>query len=139
MVGSTFKTMYLVSKSDIDSNVKKNFKLSLQNKDICDGGMSVSVKPIKTRIRNKPKVEKKDKFYDDDDGEDEDEDYGKSKFKQQYSKPTEQIPPNFGFSLKDANMAQRRSVNYDKSKTSAKCLFFTSFVIKDVAQRPRVS
>ena len=116
MVGSTFKTMYLVSKSDIDSNVKKNFKLSLQNKDICDGGMSVSVKPIKTRIRNKPKVEKKDKFYDDDDGEDEDEDYGKSKFKQQYSKPTEQIPPNFGFSLKDANMAQRRSVNYDKSK-----------------------
>ena len=48
--------------------------------------------------------------------EDEDEEYGKSKFKQQYSKPTEQIPPNFGFSLKDANMAQRRSVNYDKSK-----------------------
>ena len=116
MVGSTFKTMYLVSKSEVDNNTKKNFKLSLQNKDICNGGMSVSVKPIKTRIRNKPKVEKKDKFYDDDDGEDEDEDYGKSKFKQQYSKPTEQIPPNFGFSLKDANMAQRRSVNYDKSK-----------------------
>ena len=117
MVGSTFKTMYLVSKSDIDSNVKKNFKLSLQNKDICDGGMSVSVKPIKTRIRNKPKVEKNDKFYDDnDDGEDEDEDYGKRKFNQQYSKPSEQIPPNFGFSLKDANIPQRRSVNYDKSK-----------------------
>ena len=58
MVGSAFKTMYLVSKSDIDKNGKKNFKLSLQNKDICDGGMSVSVKPIKTRIRNSPKVEK---------------------------------------------------------------------------------
>ena len=49
MVGSAFKTMYLVSKSDIDNNVKKNFKLSLQNKDICDGGMSVSVRPIKKR------------------------------------------------------------------------------------------
>ena len=59
MVGSTFKTMYLISKSDIDNNVKKNFKLSLQNKDICDGGMSVSVRPIKSRkIRNKPNVGK---------------------------------------------------------------------------------
>ena len=54
--------MYLVSKSDLengnDNNVKKNFKLSLQNRDICDGGMSVSVKPIKTRVRNKKNVEK---------------------------------------------------------------------------------
>ena len=56
MVGSTFKTMYLVSKSDIDNNsLKKNFKLSLQNNDICDGGMSVSVKPIKTREKSKEK------------------------------------------------------------------------------------
>ena len=59
MVGSAFKTMYLVSKSEIDNNVKKNFKLSLQNKDICDGGMSVSVRPIKRRrIGNKPKAGK---------------------------------------------------------------------------------
>ena len=73
MVGSTFKSMYLLSKSDIDNNVKKNFKLSLQNKDICDGGMSVSVRPIKSRkIRNKPNVGKivqslkkgDDQFYD---------------------------------------------------------------------------
>ena len=62
MARSTFKTMYLVSKSDLenrnDRKAKKNFKLSLQNRDICDGGMSVSVKPIKTRVRNKQNVEK---------------------------------------------------------------------------------
>ena len=62
MAHSTFKTMYLLSKSDLenrnDNNAKKNFKLSMQNRDICDGGMSVSVKPIKTRVRNKRKVEK---------------------------------------------------------------------------------
>ena len=56
MVGPTFKTMYLVSKSDLydDDKRKKNFKLSLQNRDICDGGMNVSVRPIKTRVKNKP-------------------------------------------------------------------------------------
>ena len=62
MTRSTFKTMYLVSKSDLenrnDRKAKKNFKLSLQNRDICDGGMSVSVKPIKTRVRNKQNIEK---------------------------------------------------------------------------------
>ena len=62
MARSTFKTMYLVSKSDLenrnDNNVKKNFKLSLQNRDICDGGMSVSVKPIKTRVINKQNAAK---------------------------------------------------------------------------------
>ena len=119
MVGSAFKTMYLVSKSDIDNNVKKNFKLSLQNKDICDGGMSVSVKPIKRRIRNKPEIENSVQSLNDgndDDGEDENEADSKSKFKQQYSKPTKQIPPNYGFSRRDSNMEQRRSVNYDKSK-----------------------
>ena len=60
MARSTFKTMYLVSKSDLenrnDRKAKKDFKLSLQNRDICDGGMSVSVKPIKTRVRNKQNV-----------------------------------------------------------------------------------
>ena len=104
MVGSTFKTMYLVSKSEVDNNTKKNFKLSLQNKDICNGGMSVSVKPIKTRKRHKPKVEKSvkplkrsdDKSYydddvdddDDDDGENRDEGYGHNHSRQQsrYSK-----------------------------------------------------
>ena len=116
MVGSTFKTMYLVSKSDVDNSLKNNFKLSLQNNDICDGGMSVSVKPIKTR--KKSKDEKSDKFYDDDE---EDEDGGFSNFKQQYrySKPTKQIPPNYGFSLRDANMEQRRLVNYDKPKQNS--------------------
>ena len=59
MAESTFKTMYLVSKSDLDINAKNNFRLSLQNKDICDGGMNVSVKPIKTRLRNKTQINKK--------------------------------------------------------------------------------
>ena len=125
MVGSAFKTMYLVSKSNIDNNVKKNFKLSLQNKDICDGGMSVSVRPIKKRrIRNKHKIGKSvqslnrsdDQFYDDDNGKHEDEDDGTSKFKQQYYKPAKQIPPSYGFSLRDANTKQRGPVNYDKPK-----------------------
>ena len=90
MVGSTFKTMYLVSKSDIDNNsLKKNFKLSLQNNDICDGGMSVSVKPIKTREKSKEKKSVQS-FKRGDDDDDEDEDGGFSNFKQQYgySKPT---------------------------------------------------
>ena len=120
MVGSAFKTMYLVSKSNIDNNVKKNFKLSLQNKDICDGGMSVSVRPIKKRrIKNKPKVEKSVQSLnddDDDDGKYEDENDGTSKLKQQYYKPTKQIPPSYGFSLRDANTKQRGSVNYHKPK-----------------------
>ena len=84
MAGSTFKTMYLVSKSDLDNgnrndnNAKKNFKLSLQNRDICDGGMSVSVKPIKTRVR-KQKVEKITNVQLDDidnDGEEGNENHG---------------------------------------------------------------
>ena len=125
MVGSAFKTMYLVSKSEIDNNVKKNFKLSLQNKDICDGGMSVSVRPIKKRrIRNKPKVGKSvqsldrddDQFNDDEDGKYEDENDGTSKLKHQYYKPAKQIPPNYGFSLRDANTKQRGPLNYDKPK-----------------------
>ena len=115
MVGSTFKTMYLVSKSEVDNNTKKNFKLSLQNKDICNGGMSVSVKPIKTRKRHKHKVEKSvkplkrsdDKSYydddvdddDDDDGENEDEGFGHNHFRQQnrYSKRKIQNFPSYGF------------------------------------------
>ena len=125
MVESAFKTMYLVSKSNIDNNVKKNFKLSLQNKDICDGGMSVSVRPIKKRrIRNKPQVGKSvqsldrddDQFNDDEDGKYEDENDGTSKLKHQYYKPAKQIPPNYGFSLRDANTKQRGPLNYDKPK-----------------------
>ena len=122
MVGSTFKTMYLVSKSDIDNNTKKNFKLSLQNKDICDGGMSVSVKPIKTRKQSKDEKSEQslirhDKFYDNAE-EHEDDDGSNFKQKYRYSQPTKQIPPNYSFSLRDANTEQRRSVNYDKPKQS---------------------
>ena len=125
MVGGAFKTMYLLSKSDIDNNAKKNFKLSLQNKDICDGGMSVSVRPIKRRrIGNKPKAGKivqslkrgDDQFYVDDAGKHEDENDGISKFKPQYHKPSTHIPPSYGLSLRDTNMKQRGLVNHDKPK-----------------------
>ena len=125
MVGGAFKTMYLLSKSDIDNNAKKNFKLSLQNKDICDGGMSVSVRPIKRRrIGNKPKAGKivqslkrgDDQFYVDDAGKHEDENDGNSKFKPQYHKPSTHIPPSYGLSLRDTNMKQRGLVNHDKPK-----------------------
>jgi hypothetical protein len=51
MSGDTFKTMYLVNKSHLNHNSNDLFKLSVQNKDICDGGMNVSVKPIKPRSK----------------------------------------------------------------------------------------
>ena len=97
MVGSTFKTMYLVSKSDIDNNTKKNFKLSLQNKDICDGGMSVSVKPIKTRKQSKDEKSEQslirhDKFYDNAE-EHEDDDGSNFKQKYRYSQPKKTNSP----------------------------------------------
>ena len=86
--------MYLVSKSDIDNNTKKNFKLSLQNKDICDGGMSVSVKPIKTRKQSKDEKSEQSLIRHDNAEEHEDDDDG-SNFKQKYrySQPKKQIPP----------------------------------------------
>ncbi len=58
MSGDTFKTMYLVGKSQVNHNSNDLFKLSVQNKDICDGGMNVSVKPIKPRSK-KYKIEYK--------------------------------------------------------------------------------
>ena len=144
MVGSTFKTMYLVSKSEVDNNTKKNFKLSLQNKDICNGGMSVSVKPIKTRKRHKPKVEKSmkplkrsdddddDADDDDDDGENGDEGYGHNHSRQQnrYSKQKIQNFPSYGFRPQNysddenknkrgdnnADLFQRQLANYEQPK-----------------------
>ena len=47
----TFKTMYLVNKHDLDKSFNKNFSLSVQNGDICQGGLNVSVKPIKTKLK----------------------------------------------------------------------------------------
>ena len=94
MTGPSFKTMYLVSKSDLetikrnDNNTRKNFKLSLQNRDICDGGMSVSVKPIKTRVQNKQKAEKPTPIQL---GESDSED-GKEKFLALPEKKVQQYP-----------------------------------------------
>ena len=51
MNNATFKTMYLVNKHDLDRNVNKNFSLSLQNRDICQGGLNVSVRPIKSKLK----------------------------------------------------------------------------------------
>ena len=90
MIESTFKTMYLVSKSDLDNN--NNFKLSLQNKDICDGGLNVSVKPIKTRMNNKPESKKTSNPYFDNNSENGDDDKpalpGKREQAYRYSRPT---------------------------------------------------
>ena len=94
MAESTFKTMYLVSKSDLDNNAQNNFKLSLQNKDICDGGMNVSVKPIKTRLQNKTQINKTSNLYLDNNRENEDDDNqalsGKREQEYRYSRPTVQ-------------------------------------------------
>ena len=94
MTGTSFKTMYLVSKSDLetikrnDNNSRKNFKLSLQNRDICDGGMSVSVKPINARVRNKQKAENPTPIQlGDSDGED-----GEEKFLPLPEKKVQQYP-----------------------------------------------
>ena len=94
MTRPSFKTMYLVSKSDLetikrnDNNTRKNFKLSFQNRDICDGGMSVSVKPIKTRVQNKQKAEKPTPIQL---GESDSED-GKEKFLALPEKKVQQYP-----------------------------------------------
>ena len=55
MSGTSFKTMYLVNKSFFDQN--QNFKLSIRNRDICQEGMNVTVKPIKQRkTKRKPNI-----------------------------------------------------------------------------------
>ena len=61
MKNNTFKTMYLVNKHDLNNNSNKNFSLSLQNGDVCQGGVNVSVKPIKSRLQGSTK---KSKTYD---------------------------------------------------------------------------
>ena len=61
MKDNTFKTMYLVNKHDLNNNSNKNFSLSLQNGDVCQGGVNVSVKPIKSRLQSSTK---KSKTYD---------------------------------------------------------------------------
>ena len=52
MSPSTFKSMYLISKHDFERNSNRDFKLSLENKDLCDGGVNVSIKPVKNRQKN---------------------------------------------------------------------------------------
>ena len=52
MSPSTFKSMYLISKHDFEQKSSRDFKLSLENKDICDGGVNVSIKPVKNRKTN---------------------------------------------------------------------------------------
>jgi hypothetical protein len=54
MNDSTFKTMYLLSKSDLHGNEGDKFKLTLENEDICENGLNVSVKPMRPR-KNKIK------------------------------------------------------------------------------------
>ena len=116
--------MYLVSKSDLenrnDNNVKKNFKLSLQNRDICDGGMSVSVKPIKTRVKNKQNAAKQTNMQlDASDNEDATENffalpqknmqqYSNAKFKPQFENP-------FYYPNNDEDEDKRHDIDLEKS------------------------
>lgn len=66
MSPSTFKSMYLISKNDFENNSSRDFKLSLENKDICDGGVNVSIKPAKSRKANTKYIStKKDQFDND--------------------------------------------------------------------------
>ena len=60
MNSDSFKTMYLIGKNELDRignkhEMKRNdndtFKLSLQNKDLCEDGVNLSVKPIKVKTR----------------------------------------------------------------------------------------
>ena len=89
MNNNTFKTMYLMNKHDLDSKFNKNFSLSVQNKDVCQGGLNVSVKPIKTKSKaNKKNMinsntqtsqekvagDGENHHDDDDDGNDDDDD-----------------------------------------------------------------
>ena len=61
MTNTSFKTMYLMSQSDANKYNDKNFQLSLKNKDICDGGVNVSIKPIaKRKYDKKAKTETDD-------------------------------------------------------------------------------
>ena len=62
MNGDSFKTMYLIGKSELDKLENKNeseriagenFRLSLENKNLCEDGVNLSIKPInKRKIRN---------------------------------------------------------------------------------------
>ena len=70
---NTFKKMYLVTESDLKECkegkfMEDNFKFSVENKDICNNGMNISVKPIKKR--NSSEREGKDKQKDMPDVED---------------------------------------------------------------------
>ena len=55
MSDSSFKTMYLVNKYFLDD--QNRFKLSIQNKDICNDGVNVTVKPVKRRKSRQSKYE----------------------------------------------------------------------------------
>ena len=58
IMDNTFRTMYLVSAADFDSQRNANFQLQVQNKDVCKDGMNISVKPVvkRQRIQNKTEV-----------------------------------------------------------------------------------
>ena len=60
MNSDSFKTMYLISKNELDRLGNKDeterieddrFKLSLENKNLCEDGVNLSVKPIKVKTR----------------------------------------------------------------------------------------
>ena len=75
---SSFKTMYLVNKNILDG--QKNFKLSIQNKDICTNGMNVMVRPIKQRKSKRLNVDAEHSQLDDQIGFDKEDNQNISSF-----------------------------------------------------------
>jgi len=65
MSDSSFKTMYLVNKYFLDD--QNRFKLSIQNKDICNDGVNVTVKPVKRRKSRQSKYENNSIYLDEED------------------------------------------------------------------------
>ena len=71
IMGDSFKTMYLISSADLDSERNDNFKLTVQNRDVCNDGLNISVKPVTKRrgavkpTANNEHIEKEDVKNDD--------------------------------------------------------------------------
>jgi hypothetical protein len=74
MNGNSFKTMYVISKTDKEALEKNNsFKLNVENDSICKDGLNISVKPVKPRGKKVQfDTSKGDNGNEDDNNDDED-------------------------------------------------------------------
>ena len=125
MNNKTFKTMYLVNKHDLDSKLNKNFSLSLQNKDVCQGGLNVSVKPIKTKSKahkknminantqtSQEKIDgdgEDDRNNDDDDDDDDDDGYIRRVFEKDRNFPQRDTSRDMNSEISKANYSPNQN------------------------------